>query len=84
MEVSALNHPLGESTALRQPWRKPKTTSVLCPESAFVITELVFVITFVNNFFSINYMALCSANINSAVNISVCLACRLVGVLHMY
>lgn len=76
-EVSALNHPLEESTTLHQPWRKPKKTSLLCP-------ELAFVITFVNHLSSINYMALCSANINSAVNISECLACRLVGVLHVY
>lgn len=83
-EVSALNHTLEESAALCQPWRKPKKTSLLCPELASAITDLAFVITFVNHLSSNNYMALCSAIINSAVNISECLACRLGGVLHMY
>lgn len=82
-EVSALNHPPEESTGLRQPWRKPKKTGFLCPGLAFVITELAFVITFVNHLSSVNYMALCSANINSAVNIRESLVCRLVGVLHV-
>ena len=74
-EVAALNQPLEGTTILS--WRKPKKSSLFCPESAFI--------TFVNHLSYINYsLAVCSANINSAVNNRGCLVCRSVGVLHMY
>lgn len=81
-EVSALNHPLEESTGLSQSWRKPKKTSLLWLELAFIITELAL-LSHLLIIYSL-LMALCSANIDSSVNISECLVCRLVGVLHVY